>query len=356
MPKAVPSTISVSKPVRPAETLVGNNHHANALQASSNAQFPQCHAALGHKLHSDETVIGLALGSPRQSPTLAMSPNEPIIDVSRAYSSLENDPSRSLGDAYEIGSESRSIKRKGSKWKSFGSFFGKREVQSASPCYLQDQEQQLVSSKPLVVRNRSETDAPLRQRVDSDHVSKMDYPGSSKHISTKESTGLLRRNSSRRRGLRRRKLKEPQPEMQQIPAEYTADAIAKSLDGHGEQQKSRMPALLQVEIPCVAMERYSVMFGEVLKSQAWQSKWQPSLLACGQAHLEELHTVGDSNSKVRGHIMMRMEDTSLWMLHSLLTILCPKPVCKPIRHHSSPPGLPLSHYSPRPPPIQPAAR
>ena len=306
MPWTGPSTTSVSNHVTPAEPLVGNNHYANALQVSSNVQFPR-HAEFGHRLNSNETVIGLALGSPRQSPKSAGSPAEPDVDVSWAYSSLDNDPARSLGDAYEIGSESRSIKRKGSKWKSFGSFFGKREVQSASPCYLQDQEQQPVSSKPLVVRDQLETDAPLRQRADSGHISKMHYPGFSNHIFRKESSGFLRRNSSRRRGLRRRKLKEPRPEMQQLPAENTADATAESLVGHGEQQESRMPGLLQVEIPCVAMERYSVMFGEVLKTQAWRSKWQPSLLACGQAHLEELHTVGDPNSKVRYYIVMRIE-------------------------------------------------
>lgn len=353
MPKAVPSTTSVSKHVRPAETLVGNNHHANALQAPSNVQFPQRHADFGHWLHSDETVIGLALGSPRQSPKSAMLPTEPDVDVSWAYTSLENDPARSLGDAHELGSESRSIKRKGSKWKSFGSFFGKREIQSASPCHLQDEEQQPVSSKSLVVRDRLETDAPLRQPADSDHVSKMHYPDFSKHISRKESADLLKKNSSRRRGLRRRKYKEPRSEMQQVPAEYTADAIAGTLDHHGEQQDSRLPGLLQVEIPCVAMERYSVMFGEVLKTRAWQSKGQPSLL---QANLEELHTVGDSNSKVRCHVVMRIEVTSLWMLHSLLTFLCPKPVETPVQRHLSPPGLPLSHYSPRLLPIRPAAR
>ena len=357
MPKAGPSTTLVSNNVTPAETLVDNNYHANAPQAPSNVQFPQRHAGFGPRLHSDETVIGLALGSPRQSPTLAMSPNEPDVDVPWGdYGSLESNPARPLRDAYEIGGESISIKRKGSKWKSFGTFFGKRELQSASPSYLQDQKHQLESSKPLVVRDRLETDTHLRQRADPDHVSKMHYPGFSKHISRKESSGLLRRNSSQRRGLRRRKLKEPQPEMQQIPAEYTADAIAESLDVHGEQQKSRMPGLLQVEIPCVAMERYSIMFGEVLKTQASQSKWQPSLLACGQAHLEELHTVDDPNSKVRCCIVIRNEDTSLWMLHSLLTLHCLKPICKRIHHHSSPPGPPLSHYSPRLLPIQPAAR
>lgn len=310
-------TTSVSNYVRPPETLVGSSHHANALKVSSNVQFSQHHSGFGHSLHSDETVIGLAIGSPRQSPTLAMSPNEPDVDASWAYSPLENKPARSLEGVYEIGSESRSIKRKVREWKSFGSFFGKREVQSASPCDLQDQKQKSVLSKPLVVQDRLGTDAPPRQGADLGQDSKMHYPGFSKHIFRKESTGLLRRDSSRRRRLRRRKLQEPQSEMQQIPAEYTADTIAESLEARGEQQKSRMPGLLQVEIPCVAMERYSVMFGEVLKSQALQSKCHPSLLACGQAKPEELHPVGDPNSKVGFNIVKRNEVISLSVLHSL---------------------------------------
>ena len=310
MPKAGSSTTSVSDHVRPAKTLVGNNHHANTLQASSNPNFPH-HAGIGHSLHSDETVIGLALGSPRQSPTLAMSPNETDVDASSAYISLENKSARSLGGAYEIGSESRSIKRKGSKWKSVGSFFGKRAVQSASQCDLQDQKQQPVSSKPRVVQDQLGSDAPLRQRADLGHDSKMHYTGFPKHITRKESSSLLRRNSSRRQGLRRRKLQEPQLEMQQVPTEYTADAIAESIDVRGEQPNPRVPGLLQVEIPCVAMERYSVMFGEVLKTQAWQSKWHSSLLACGQAHPEELHTFGDPNSKVGCYTVKRNEVTGL---------------------------------------------
>ena len=59
------------------------------------------------------------------------------------------------------------------------------------------------------------------------------------------------------------------------------------------------PSLLQVEIPCVELERYSVMFGDVLEPEKRQSKPQPSLLARRQTYLEALHTVADMNGEVR---------------------------------------------------------
>ena len=88
--------------------------------------------------------------------------------------------------------------------------------------------------------------------------------------------------------------------MQKIPAKYTSHALAENLNRREEQQGSRMPgpSLLQVEIPCVELERYSVMFGDVLEPQMRQSKPQPSLLARRQAHLEQLNTVAYSNSEV----------------------------------------------------------
>ena len=300
MPKAGPLTTSVSHRVGPAEILVGDNHHANAMQALSNAQSPQPPAGFRHRLHSDETVIGLALGSPRYSRTLAMSPNEADADVPCVHSSPDK-PVSSLKNAFEIGSENRSIKRKRSKWRSLGSFFGRREVRSASPCYQLDQKQQSMLSKQVIIRDQLEKDLPRRQWVGSNHDSKGDRVHSSKHMFREYGSGSLRRTSSRRRDLRRRELKEPQLKMQPISAEYTAHAFTKSLDPYGEQQGSRMPesSLLHVEIPCVAMERYSVMFSEVLKTQGRQSKRQSSLLACGQAHPEGLHTVAKPNSKVR---------------------------------------------------------
>lgn len=347
MPKAGPLTRSESRRVRPAETTAGNNHHANAKQAASNAQVPQPHAGLAHRLNADEIIIGLALGSPRQSPTLAMSPDDRDVDVSSVCSSPEKSAS-TLGNSYEMGSRSKSIRRKGRKWRSLGSFFGRREVRSSSPFPQLDQKRQPGPAKQLITQDQFETNALFRKRADSGHGSKVHQVDLSKGMFGDENSGMLRKTSLRRRGLRRRKVEEGQPEMERIPAKYTAHAIAVNLGPHGEQQESRMPgsSLLQVEIPCVELERYSVMFGDVLKPQIRQSKPQPSLLARRQAHLEELQTIADMDSKVRCSIVIRSETTGSNTSNSLLILLCQKPVCELTQYHSSPPRPHLSHSSP----------
>ena len=299
MSKAGPLTRSVYKRSRPPEPHADNNNHANAVQAPPNAQSPHPREGFGRRLHSDEIVIGLALGSPRHNPLPALPPDDRDVDVSYVCSSPKN-PASTLGDVREIGSGSKGIKWKGSKWKSLSSLFGRKEIRSASPFYQLDQTQQPEPAKQLITQDHLDTSDLRRKRADSSLGNKAHQVDSCPGVLGEERSGLLRRNSSRRRGLRRRKVEEPQPEMQRIPAKYAAHAIAENLDPRGEQQGSRMSGpLLQVEIPCVELERYSVMFGDVLEPQVRQSKPQPSLLARRQAHLEELHTIADSNSKVR---------------------------------------------------------
>lgn len=311
MSKAGPLTRSVSKRLRSAaeastETPAGNNNnnnnnsHTNAVQAPSNAPSPRPSGGFGRRLHSDEIVIGLALGSP------AHPPDDRNVDVSYVCNSPENHAS-TLGNVYEIGSLSKGVRQKGRKWKSLGSFFGRREVQSTSPFYHLDQSPQ---PEPAIAQDYLETGALRHKRADSSHGKKAHQKVMSVGVPGEESIGLLWRSSSRRRGLRRRKVDEPQPEMQRIPARHTAHAIAKDLDPRGEQQGSRVPgpSLLQVEIPCVELERYSVMFGDVLEPQLRKSKPPPSLLARRQGHLEELNTVADSNSKVRSSAMKKRKE------------------------------------------------
>lgn len=328
MPKAGPLTRSVSKRVRPAEPPAGNNTHANAVQALSNVQSPQPHGGFGRRLHSDEIVIGLALGSPRQNPLSALPPDYRDVDVSCVCSSPEN-PASTLGTVCEIGSGSKGIKRKGSKWKSLGSFFGRSQVRSASPFYQLDQKQQPEPARQIIAQDYLETNALRRKRADSNHGNKAHQVDSFTGTPGEE-------------------IGEPQPEMQRIPAKYTAHAIAGDLDPHGERQGSRMPgpSLLQVEIPCVELERYSVMFGDVLEPQVRQIQRQPSLLARRQAHLEEPHTVTDSSSKVRSSAVEN-KITSSQMSNSLLSLTCQNSVCELTQYHPSPPSLHLSRSSPR---------
>lgn len=300
MSKAGLLTRSVSRCVTPADPASGSYDHSNALQAPSTAHLPQPRGGFGRRLHSDEIVIGLALGSPRQNHFLGLPPDDGDVDDSHGCSSPEN-PTSTLGNVCEIDNEAKGIKRKGSKWKSLGSFFGRREVRSASPFYQLHQNQQPEQGRQFITQDYLETNSLRRKRGDSNRGKKALQVDSSTGMPGGESSGLLRRNSSRRRGLRRRKVEEPQPEMQRIPAKYTSHAIAENSDCRGEQEGSQMPgySLLQVEIPRVELERYSIMFGDVLAPQIRQSKPQPSLLARSHGHLEELHIVADSNGQVR---------------------------------------------------------
>lgn len=302
MPKAGPLRRSVSKFVR--EISIRNNH-ASTVQAPSSAQSPRPDANLGLKLHSEEMVIGLALGSPR----LDFRPDDCDVGVSCVDSSPEELAS-TLGNTHEIGSGSKGIKRKGSNWKSFGSLFGRREVRSASAFYQLDQKHQWEPAKQLIGQDQLGTNALRRN-----HGSKAHQVDWSTGMCGEGSRGLPRRSSSRRRGLRRRKVKEPQHGMPRAPVKYEAKAIADDLDLYGEQQESRLPgsSFLEVEIPCVELERYSVMFGDVLRPQAGQSKRQPSLR---QARFEDCHRPAPSkpalkkgNAQGQDHFLVLMHSS-----------------------------------------------
>ena len=90
---------------------------------------------------------------------------------------------------------------------------------------------------------------------------------------------------------------------------------------------------VEVEIPCVELERYSVMFRDVLRPQVRQSKPQASLLARRQVYLEELHTVTDSNSEVCCCIVIRTKLANSQRSNSLLTLLCQIPIYELIQYH-----------------------
>ena len=347
MSKAAHLTRSISKGVRPADPPAHNTSHVNASQAPNCAQSPQPRGGFGRRLHSDETVIGLVLGSPRQNPSPTLPPDDRDVDVS-CVCSLPEDPAHTLGVVCKKGSGGKGIKRKGSKWKSICSLFGRREVRSVSRFYQLDQRQKLEPAKQLITQNYLETTALRRKRADSNHGNKTLRVGSFTGMPGEKSSGLLRRNSSRRRGLRGRKVEEPQPEMHRIPAKFSSHTIAEDVHRREEQEGCLMPgpSLLQVKIPCVELERYSVMFGDVLESEMRQSKPQPSLLARRQAYLESLHTVADTNGEVCPFVIVKMVIRS-HMSNSVLILTCKYPIRELTRYRPSPPSLRLSHSSPR---------
>ena len=301
MSKAGPLTRSVSGPFRPAGAGAGaaKNDHANAVQAPSNTLAFEPHGGFGRRLHSDEIVIGLALGSPGQSPLppLPSDDRDLIADVYYVDNSPENTTS-TLEEMSEIDAGRKGIRRKGSKWKFLSNLFGRRDIRSPSPFYQLNQNEQTGPARQVITQDDLETNALRRKRANSSHGTKAHRADSSTGMPGQD---LLRRNSSLRRGLRRKKVEPHQPDTQRSPAKYTVNNIADNLGPRRELQRSLTPrpSLLQVEIPCVELERYSVMFGDVLEPHVRQSKPQTSLLARRKGHLEELHDVADSYGEVR---------------------------------------------------------
>ena len=237
---------------------------------------PYCHDSF-----PEGTLIGIALGSPRDSP---LPPSPPEHTERHA-------PQRP----------------KVSRWKSFGSLFGKKGMArsaSASPCYYSRHPpyREMTPSFSFHDRNLEASSVAhcYASREGSPEESLRPAQSTSpKRTPTIGSKSLRRKMSfkrsiSQREGLkgasqlnRNRSYTTPLPRPQE-------DSPKLKLDGK---------SLLQVEIPSVEMERYSVMFSNLL-----QPPTTSSLLARRQAHLDELYT-GASNEEARDTVSISVIPT-----------------------------------------------
>lgn len=276
-----------------------HNRAGSWEESSEYIQGPSRRADLGRRLHSDEIVIGLALGSPSQNPLPPLPQDDR--DVDGPYNGGSPEPPSVLGTISEISAGAPGIKRKGSKWKSLGGLFGRKHSSSQSsemsPFYQLDQVLEQGPAKQSIHRDHLETNVLRRKRADtaqSVRDNKLQSP--SAQIAAKaEEGGLLRRNSSRRKGLRRKKVEELKPEMQNLYNALSAHATAEAWTPPQTNLRPIGGSLLQVEIPNVEMERYSVMFEDVLDSKP-QSKPPASLLS--RRHLEQLEPITSPSDQV----------------------------------------------------------
>lgn len=312
MPKAGPLARSRSK--RAKSTEPDTDGHVRSVPSIGPSRdvkpLPPC-GDLGRRLHSDEIVIGLALGSPGQSPLPPLPPDDREVDVcqdfdvSYAYNSPEIVPG-ALGTITEIGAGEQGIKRKGSKWKTFGSFFGKKASASrgpeASSFYQLDRAPEQATAKQLHAQDPLEVNALRRKRADSSRSNRT-RTDSSNSTTKGENSDLLRRNSSRKKLLGRRKVEETNPASLRLYSALSAHAEVEDLQppplAPPTVWRRPIASLLQVEIPNVELERYSVMFGDVLDfdtATKQQPKTQPTLLARRQQQMEELQAVPDSKA------------------------------------------------------------
>ena len=307
MSKAGPLARSRPGGARETEPDAGSHAWTTFLETPSyNVQGPSQRGDIGRRLDSDEIVIGLALGSPGHPP---LQPDDQDVDVPGSFS-LPRYPSSQLGTVSKVGTGGSAITRKGSKWKSFGSLFGRKnssaQAPQVSPFYQLDHAHQQGPVRQHINQDHLETKALRRKRADSARTmqGKRGRANTLQNTPKSESNGLLRRNSSRRKGLLRRRktdADELMPEMRVSHSARSAHAAAETLEPPTPPTKTLRPhggpSLLQVQIPNIELERYSVMFGDVLDPKPRQ-KPQPSLLSRRQGQLEELQPVAEPKTEV----------------------------------------------------------
>ena len=208
-----------------------------------------------------ETYIGIALGSPRDSLLPLLPPAE-----SERYVAQQ---------------------QKTSRWKSFGSLFGKRGLRrSASTSrgsYSQHEAFRETTPSSTFHPRKNEPGS-----INNNHTSCAEPPqgylGETRsftpHSATTAGNESLRSKLSFKRSNSQRKLIQDRRQPNRERA-HTMPLPQGLVDG--PKLRINGDSLLQVEIPHVEMERYSVMFGNLLRPPA-----ASSLLVRREAHLEEL--------------------------------------------------------------------
>ena len=215
----------------------------------------------------DVTSIGLAVGSPSDSPLPPMpAQNQNYTD---AFHFPPPSAGRSRADTDESGRERKS---KGTKWKTFGGLFGKKDTRDTPsrgqehPIYIADptfqREWQYVPNKPKPV---------TRKRAGSDKEKGMELHNSLANKQIARGPSLLRRSSTRRKGVRRKVVTDTRIDVPGAQMNSSLQALKQNSPGRVHTQNNNLRdqpgnfSLLQVEIPDIQLERYSVMFGNVLQ-------------------------------------------------------------------------------------------
>ena len=231
---------------------------------------------------SDNRFIGMALGSPRDNP-LPLLPRELSDTRSHPTASV---PSPHLSSPHALAGPKTGegdIKHKG-KWKMFGGLFGKKDIpdqDSPSPSFYtpqhtssQTHDRDIISSQarmPSLETSRTQIQPRLTSR--------------GKNIT---------RDGTKRNVLSKKQKQEPKPDMKRartLPV-FRGERRGNTFPSADLQLASttqdpildKTPMMLRVNIPDVSMERYSVMFSDVLKTA------QPSLMMRRQTQLMALNT------------------------------------------------------------------
>ena len=232
----------------------------------------------GYKEHSS-TTIGMALGSPSQSPWLET--NESIGSASSLDPSAIGSFSSAIHEQRASMKLEDANKQKG-RWRMFGGLFTKKGTStpaSPAPPFYKAQ-----YPSPSVLDRRVMTPqahpSSRHRRVSSRSLDTIVPHRVEKKRSVRENTAKV---ASKPDLAQRAKSTPLVQEAARSPTPPPKDYLVHA--GINKKLPSIKPMLLEVDIPDVSMERYSVMFGNVLQPR------QSSLLMRRQAQLENLKVV-----------------------------------------------------------------
>lgn len=220
-------------------------------------------------LNAEHAAIGMALGSPSQPPGPWQSPSP--FESSRSWSPDDQ------------ANASVPLRQKSSKWKLLGGLFAGSKKHN-----LTSEPQPFYHLQPESVNHGMEPGDYVNSpepRTSGDR--RGDRPGT-------RGRAYSERKTSRTKPDMRRAHTVPMNFDSQNPERERARAPKITLDGEpmGHQVSQNGGLMLNVDIPSIEMERYSVMFGSVLQKPPSASS--SSLLARRQATLQKLKDVAES--------------------------------------------------------------
>ncbi|MCJ1426712.1 hypothetical protein MMC29_004615 [Sticta canariensis] len=254
----------------------GDNHdHSDTDSITSGS-------TAGYKTIPEELIIGLALGSPRENPLPPIPPNSVREDVSSVCSSL--------GSPIAVRDDSRTdlTLQKGRKWRTFTRLFNKKDA--SSHFYLLGQNSprrdlpyqcntfQKEAPEKFVSQQKAHS---TRQNCESGYSSRPPQeldrplpPMPRRGMFRGKEAGLRRqigwRNTRFRKEYRRDRRNPAVNKSRSWPIHILRDKIQQTPKNGITARKASFSKfkddfLLQVEIPSVHMERYSVMFSNLLE-------------------------------------------------------------------------------------------
>ncbi|KAH7386171.1 hypothetical protein BKA64DRAFT_135329 [Cadophora sp. MPI-SDFR-AT-0126] len=252
----------------PASSPKDPHHPAVRKPQATRPSTPESMEITPTKMNVPHSEIGMALGSPQHPPT-AWQQQVPMDRYTESPDHIDDDISNSAP-----------VKQKTSKWKLLGGLFGgkKHEAQPAAFYQLQPEASQ---------------QQPVDHGFDFGEAAASEKP---------KSRGRGRSNSSARKS---RKHKPDMSRSNTVPLRFDLEGLDRqkqtatpeiTIDGgnvvyDGSQTTQKGAGLLDVDIPSIQMERYSVLFSSVLQKPQSQSS---SLLARRQATLDKLKTVNEA--------------------------------------------------------------